>query len=155
MCTGIFKSKINNTGRTILPTILRDYFVKTLMDNRAIITNSIPVDTNNGKYYSGLSMFSCQKWEYIKIQIEDAKYIENQYDSIKQTILGPATQLVIDKRGQIQIPELLCRYGNINFRQEVVFACWIDRFDLWSMEVWDIIEPIVMAKYGVLANEPA
>ena len=153
MYRGIIISKIDNRGRITLPPTLRDLIVKTLMDNRVIITNSIPFETNDNTFYSGLSLFSYQEWENIKIHIKSESFLENQFNSVKITILDPATELIIDKKGRIQIPVLLRKCSNLDHKQEVVFVHGINRFDLWSKDVWEIIEPIMKTNGVFFSND--
>ena len=61
MSIGVFMGKIDNSGRTKLPSPIRDFYARHAYINKVIITNSIPVcKGDDSGFCSGLSIFPHQ-----------------------------------------------------------------------------------------------
>jgi len=162
MCSGIFIAKLDNTGRATLPPILRKLYALLQMDctevrnlitpfpkfypitqhnNRVVVTSSLPKKCE-GKYYNGLSIFPYPDWQIYKKLIDSMKCGKAKKEYIKHCILDPASELVMDKRGRILIPEYLRNIGGLCLGQKfvVVSLAQDQRFELWNMDSWSNVE---------------
>ena len=157
----IFIAKLDSTGRTTLPPDLRNLYVLlqtdpndlppilpkvfpiTQQNNRVVVTASVPRECE-GKYYNGLSIFPYPDWQIYKKSIESMRCGKAKKENIKRCLLDPASELVMDKRGRILIPEYLLNIGSLHLGQKfnVVSLAQGQCFELWNMDSWAIVEHI-------------
>ena len=151
MSLGIFLGKIDNSGRTKLPSPLRDYFAEQFMDKRVIITNSLPFSKGDVTYScSGLSIFLFQDWQHWLEYIENDGTLSDVFkESFNRRIIEPAKEHVIDNNGRIRVAKNLRVISNIDSEQEIVFVNLGYHIDIWNMDSWTNVEHVYKHKLQV------
>lgn len=145
MFEGTFKVEIDSTGQVTLPTCFQDILIKKLMDNRIVITNAKPIESN-GEIVSGLMIFPYQEWLAFEDKMNRFDNDSEVKNAIRRHFLAPATELEVDQNGRIQIP---AAFKSIALNQDIVLVGSKNHISIWRSNSWLMVEGAVKEKQAI------
>jgi len=121
MFMGQYLHNLDEKGRIIIPTKIRD-----------LLTSTVVVTIGFDKC---IALYSLQGWE--KFQNSLLALPSNSQDARKHVrlIVGSASALDFDKQGRINLPANLLEHAGAS--KECVVVGVLDHVEIWSKEVWD------------------
>ena len=121
MFMGQYLHNLDDKGRIIIPTKIRDQLTPTV-----VVT--IGFDTC-------IALYSMEGWE--KFQTSLLTLPANSQDARKHVrlIVGSASTLEFDKQGRINLPANLLTHAGAS--KECVVVGVLDHVEIWSKEIWD------------------
>ncbi|HOJ98286.1 MAG TPA: division/cell wall cluster transcriptional repressor MraZ [Termitinemataceae bacterium] len=121
MLTGEFKNVLDEKGRLILPTRIRNE----LPGNMVVITQGVD---------RCLWIFTPSQWDSLARKLmESTSPFQSRSRMVQRRIIAPAQEIEIDKAGRIAIPQSLREFARLT-KECVILG--IDKY----IEVWDADE---------------
>lgn len=121
MLTGEFKNVLDEKGRLILPTRIRNE----LPGNMVVITQGVD---------RCLWIFTPSQWDSLARRLmESTSPFQSRSRMVQRRIIAPAQEIEIDKAGRIAIPQSLREFARLT-KECVILG--IDKY----IEVWDADE---------------
>ncbi|MFV0274997.1 MAG: division/cell wall cluster transcriptional repressor MraZ [Bacilli bacterium] len=116
MLMGEFHHNIDDKGRIIIPTKLRN-----LLNEQIIITRGL-----DG------CLFAYSKLEFDKIvnKLKTLPFTKKDARSFNRFFLSGATECLFDKQGRINIPSPLCEYAALE--KDCIIIGMNDRIEIWD-----------------------
>ena len=121
MLSGEYRHNIDNKGRIIVPSKIREE-----MGGRIVITRGL-----DGCLFG----YSEKTWEGIMQKLSSLPYTKSDVRKYTRFMTSGAITLEFDKQGRINIPSYLNKYASLI--REVVIIGVIDRIEIWSSDNWD------------------
>ena len=121
--TGVFRHTIDQKGRLIVPSRLRDE----LDDDRVVLA----------RWAEGcVAMYSGPGWRELERMLLDQSRSDPDVRAVVRAIAASAHQDQIDRQGRISVPEHLRAHAEID--REVVVVGALDHGEMWSPERWEL-----------------
>lgn len=121
MFMGEFHHNIDEKGRLILPSKLRDELGK-----KFIITRGLE---------ECLFVYTMDEWEKITHKLNNLPFTRKDARSFMRFFLSGATAAEFDKQGRINITSPLISYADL--KKECVIIGVGDRLEIWSSDKWN------------------
>ncbi len=80
-----------------------------------------------------LYAYTFSEWEKVESRILSAK--SSAMADFRRFFLGNSCECLCDKQDRILIPKSLREYANLT--KEIVLVGNLDRFEIWSRDIWD------------------
>lgn len=154
MFRGIFESTIDGKGRSSLPAKFREVLTETFADDRFFITNSYPVQMEDGSQCSGLLVIPYQEWFRFEEKFLNSKGltpIERNY--ILYTMISPAQECAADKLGRILVPPKLRKIASLE--RDIVYVGALKRAEIWNATEWERVRVQAMRNFPVTTEAAA
>ncbi len=154
MFRGIFESAIDAKGRSSLPVKFRDVLSDSFGDDRFFITNSYPVQMDDGSQCSGLMIIPYQEWFRFEENFLGSKGLnpaERNY--ILYTMISPAQECVPDKLGRILVPPKLRKIAALE--REIVYVGALKRAEIWNATEWEKVRLQAMKNFPATTEAAA
>ena len=121
MCMGQYLHNLDEKGRIIIPTKIREQLTPTV-----VVTIG---------FDKCIALYSMEGWE--KFQNSLLTLPANSQDARKhiRLIVGSASTLEFDKQGRINLPSNLIAHAGAS--KECVVVGVLDHVEIWSKEMWD------------------
>ncbi len=118
---GNYQAKINNKGRTAVPSKYRPELGKKIVV---------------GQWYENcLVMVSQKQWQELLKQIEQKPFIVAPSRDTDRFLIGGAFEIDLDSQGRFVIPPTLRKYAQLE--EEVVFVGLLNRVEIWDKSRWE------------------
>ena len=124
MFAGQYHCKLDEKGRFILPTPLREQLESE--GDRVIFVKGQELP---------LSAYSVQEWEKVLTRVKDT-FNEDQSRLFMHFVVAEATASEIDKTGRILIPGRLRKIIPLEEDQEIVVVGMYHRLEIWNPSEW-------------------
>ncbi|MDY2843542.1 MAG: division/cell wall cluster transcriptional repressor MraZ [Treponema sp.] len=125
LLTGEYRNTLDEKGRILFPTKLRNELFKDSEKNVLIITQAID---------RCLWLYTLDEWKNISSKImESASPFNAKNNLVLRHFIGPAQEVELDKSGRVSIPQSLRAYANLS-KDCVLLG--INRY----IELWDASE---------------
>ncbi len=124
MFAGQYHCKLDEKGRFILPTPLREQLESE--GDRVIFVKGQELP---------LSAYSIQEWEKVLTRVKDT-FNEDQSRLFMHFVVAEATASEIDKTGRILIPGRLRKIIPLEEDQEIVVVGMYHRLEIWNPSEW-------------------
>ncbi len=125
LLTGEYRNTLDEKGRILFPTKLRNELFKDSEKNVLIITQAID---------RCLWLYTLDEWKNISAKImESASPFNAKNNLVLRHFIGPAQEVELDKSGRVSIPQSLRAYANLS-KDCVLLG--INRY----IELWDASE---------------
>ena len=121
MLSGEYRHNIDNKGRIIVPSKIREE-----MGGRIVITRGL-----DGCLFG----YSEKTWEGIMEKLNSLPFTKRDARNFTRFMTSGAITLEFDKQGRINIPSYLNNYASLI--KEVVIIGVIDRIEIWSGDNWN------------------
>ena len=121
MLSGEYRHNIDNKGRIIVPSKIREE-----MGGRIVITRGL-----DGCLFG----YSEKTWESIMEKLNSLPFTKRDARNFTRFMTSGAITLEFDKQGRINIPSYLNNYASLI--KEVVIIGVIDRIEIWSNDNWE------------------
>ena len=121
MLSGEYRHNIDNKGRIIIPSKIREE-----MGGRIVITRGL-----DGCLFG----YSEKTWNMIMEKLNTLPFTKRDARNFTRFMTSGAITLEFDKQGRINIPNYLNKYASL--LREVVIIGVIDRIEIWSGDNWD------------------
>ena len=121
MFTGEYKHSIDDKGRLIIPSKIRQELGKELIITRGLdgCLFGYPKDT----------------WKKRIEELNSLQYTKKDVRAFTRFFTSGAVTLDFDKQGRINIPNYLSDYASLD--KDVVIIGVSDRIEIWSDKAWD------------------
>lgn len=127
MFQGIFKTAMDDKGRTSLPAAFREELLSLAPDEKLlVITQGFPD-----------KCLWCQPpaaWTEFAKAVRAKPQFKPEIRTLMRAFVAPAQPCAFDKLGRILIPQSLRDYAGL--QGEVVWSGFVDRIELWNAETW-------------------
>lgn len=154
MFRGIFDSTIDNKGRSSLPAKFREVLTDSFADERFFITNSYPVQMDEGTQCSGLLIIPYQEWFRFEEKFLNSKGLTPaERNNILYTIISPAQECTADKLGRILVPPHLRKIAGLD--REIVYVGALKRAEIWSAAEWEKVRIQAMKNFPTTTEAAA
>ena len=121
MLLGQYDSKIGEKHQVSLPKKFRE-----ALGEKLIVTKG---------FESYLLIVSEENWKTLLEGTEGKPFIDKATRELQRFILGNASEIELDKKGRLVLPEYLRKYANLE--TEIVFA-GIQRYvEVWDKKKWE------------------
>lgn len=124
MFAGQYHCKLDEKGRFILPTPLREQLEKE--GDRVIFVKGQELP---------LSAYSVQEWENVLTRVKDT-FNEDQSRLFMHVVVAEAASSEIDKTGRILIPGRLRKVIPLEDDLEIVVVGMYHRLEIWNPSEW-------------------
>lgn len=125
LLTGEYRNTLDEKGRILFPTKLRNELFKDSEKNVLIITQAID---------RCLWLYTLDEWKNLSSKImESASPFNAKNNLVLRHFIGPAQEVELDKSGRVSIPQSLRAYANLS-KDCVLLG--INRY----IELWDASE---------------
>lgn len=121
MLMGEFHHNIDEKGRIIIPSKLREE-----LGNTIIITRGLE---------DCLFIYSKEEWSQIVTNLKTLPFTKKDARSFTRMFLSGATETEFDKQGRIKLPLPLIEYATLS--KECVIIGVNDRVEIWSKDNWN------------------
>lgn len=121
MLMGEFHHNIDEKGRIIMPSKLREE-----LGNTIIITRGLE---------DCLFIYSKEEWSQIVTKLKTLPFTKKDARSFTRMFLSGATETEFDKQGRIKLPLPLTKYATL--LKECVIIGVNDRVEIWSKDNWN------------------
>ena len=121
MLSGEYRHNIDQKGRVIIPSRIRDEF-----GERIVITRGL-----DGCLFG----YSEKTWESIMQKLNSLPFTKRDARNFTRFMTSGAITLEFDKQGRINIPNYLNQYAALI--RGVVIVGVIDRIEIWSSDKWE------------------
>ena len=121
---------MTDKGRVSVPSRFRDLLKSKYEDETLIITN----------FNKCLAAYPLQEWYEIENKVAELPQFKQEVISFLRYLMGGAVECPIDGQGRILIPQSLRTYASLD--KEVVLIGMLNRFEIWSKEVWGSEESV-------------
>ena len=121
MLSGEYRHNIDNKGRIIVPSKIREE-----MGGRIVITRGL-----DGCLFG----YSEKTWESIMEKLNSLPFTKRDARNFTRFMTSGAITLEFDKQGRINITSYLNQYASLE--KEVVIIGVIDRIEIWSRNNWE------------------
>lgn len=121
MLMGEFHHNIDEKGRIIMPSKLREE-----LGNTIIITRGLE---------ECLFIYSKEEWSQIVTKLKTLPFTKKDARSFTRVFLSGATETEFDKQGRIKLPLPLTEYATL--LKECVIIGVNDRVEIWSKDNWN------------------
>ena len=121
MLMGEFHHNIDEKGRIIIPSKLREE-----LGNTIIITRGLE---------DCLFIYSKEEWSQIVTKLKTLPFTKKDARSFTRMFLSGATETEFDKQGRIKLPLPLTEYATL--LKECVIIGVNDRVEIWSKDNWN------------------
>lgn len=126
MFQGRFEHTIDDKGRLAIPMTFRKRLIDESGDGLVMLT----------VWDQCLAAFPTTEWESKLKAIGNMNQLDPKVSLFKRIFVGCAHECPIDKAGRILIPPELRRDALID--RKCVIVGQIEKFEIWSIEKWDI-----------------
>jgi len=118
-------------GRLSIPARYRGDF-KSHNDSHVVITKD--------PQYPSLKIYSGIEWKKISTKLQSLQSLDPIVRNIQWTILGNAheTNIDIDGRMLIRIPNDLQRYAEIEDKKQIALVGMGEKFEVWNIDSWEM-----------------
>ncbi len=137
MLCGEYQHSIDEKGRLILPSKLRDALADGLVVAKGL--------------ESCLFIFSKSEWLRLEDKVRTLPLTKRDARKFSRFLFGGATEEVLDKQGRVLIPEHLREYAS--FKKDVVVVGVSSRLEVWAKEKWDAYSSEAAESYEDIAEE--
>ncbi|MGI5058108.1 division/cell wall cluster transcriptional repressor MraZ [Treponema pectinovorum] len=122
LLTGEYRNTLDEKGRILFPSKLRNELFTETEKNILIVTQS---------FDRCLWLYTLDEWKNLSSKImETASPFSRQNRLVLRTLIAPAQEVELDKSGRLSIPQSLREYANLT-KECVILG--INRY----MELWD------------------
>lgn len=121
---------MTDKGRVSVPSRFRDLLKNKYEEETLIITN----------FNKCLAAYPLQEWYEIENKVAELPQFKQEVISFLRYLMGGAVECPIDGQGRILIPQSLRTYASLD--KEVVLIGMLNRFEIWSKEVWGSEESV-------------
>ena len=121
MLSGEYHHNIDEKGRVIIPSKLREEFGKTIVITRGL----------DGCLFG----YNESEWNSIMEKLSTLPFTKADARSFTRFLTSGACTLEFDKQGRINIPDYLLSYATLF--KEVVIVGVINRIEIWQKEKWE------------------
>lgn len=130
MFRGRYEHTMTDKGRISVPSKFRDLIRNKYGDETLIITN----------FNHCLAAYPLAEWYEIENKVAELPQFKQEVISFLRYLMGGAVECPIDGQGRILIPQSLRSYAKLD--KEVVLIGMLNRFEVWSKEIWENEESI-------------
>ncbi|NIT13026.1 MAG: division/cell wall cluster transcriptional repressor MraZ [Candidatus Dadabacteria bacterium] len=130
MFRGRYEHTMTDKGRVSVPSRFRDLLKNKYEEETLIITN----------FNKCLAAYPLQEWYEIENKVAELPQFKQEVISFLRYLMGGAVECPIDGQGRILIPQSLRTYASLD--KEVVLIGMLNRFEIWSKEVWGSEESV-------------
>jgi len=130
MFRGRYEHTMTDKGRISVPSRFRDLLRTKYEEETLIITN----------FNQCLAAYPLQEWYEIENKVAKLPQFKQEVISFLRYLMGGAVECPIDGQGRILIPQSLRSYASLN--KDVVLIGMLNRFEVWSKEVWESEESV-------------
>ena len=121
MFTGEYKHSIDDKGRLIIPSKIRQEIGKEIIITRGL----------DGCLFG----YPKDKWKKRIEELNSLQYTKKDVRAFTRFFTSGAVTLDFDKQGRINIPNYLSDYASLG--KDVVIIGVSDRIEIWSDKAWD------------------
>ena len=121
MFMGEYHHTIDDKGRLIVPSKLRDELGESFIITRGIDEN--------------IYVYTTKDWEVLVSKLKELPFTMKDARTFNRFMLSGATVCVFDKQGRVNIPSSLAEYASL--KKECVIIGVNDRLEIWSRDAWD------------------
>lgn len=125
MFYGEYQHNIDNKGRLILPSKVRDVSKETGIE-RFFLTRGLD---------KCIFMFAESEWKIQEQKFKTMSFTKQQARSFNRLFFSGAADIVPDKQGRFIIPTYLKDYAAIN--REVIIIGVSNRLEIWDKKTWE------------------
>lgn len=126
MLIGSFVQKMDNKGRTALPSKFR---------------KELGQEVVLARWYEGsIAIFAPVSWNRIVEQATRGLVVTSPSRDTERFLLGGAYEIALDSQGRLVVPQTLRTHGGLGgsgSEGEVVFVGLANRVELWSKRSWE------------------
>ncbi len=123
---GLAFVSLDARGRLALPTKHRDDLVKPA-DGRMVITMDL--------FDPCLLIYPETQWLEVARQVRRLGNLKPSHRRLQRRLIGPATDVTLDRNGRIQIPQGLRDYAKLE--KQVVVQGQGNKLEVWDKDAWD------------------
>ncbi|OGU01109.1 MAG: cell division/cell wall cluster transcriptional repressor MraZ [Geobacteraceae bacterium GWC2_48_7] len=154
MFRGIFESTIDSKGRSSLPAKFREVLTDSFADERFFITNSYPVEMEEGTQCSGLMIIPYQEWFRFEENFLNSKGLTPvQRNNILYSIVSPAQECTADKLGRILLPPNHRKTAGLD--RDIVYVGALKRAEIWNASEWERVRIQAMKNFPTTTEAAA
>jgi MraZ protein len=124
MFYGEYAHSIDNKGRLILPSRLRDAAKGNFIE-KFYITRGLD---------KCLFMFGEEEWKAVEQKFKGMSFTKQDSRKFNRLYFSGAVETLADKQGRILIPPYLKEYAQI--KKDVVIIGVANRIEIWSKDLW-------------------
>lgn len=124
MFRGRYEHTMTDKGRVSVPSRFRDLLKSKYEEETLIITN----------FNKCLAAYPIQEWYEIENKVAELPQFKQEVIAFLRYLMGGAVECPIDSQGRILIPQSLRSYASLD--KDVVLIGMLNRFEVWSKEVW-------------------
>lgn len=137
MLIGSFVQKMDNKGRTALPSKFR---------------KELGGEVVLARWYEGsIAVFAIESWNKIIEQATRGLVVTSPSRDTERFLLGGAYEIALDSQGRLVVPQPLREHGVLE--TEVVFVGLANRVELWAKRAWEEREKHVVRHAEELIEE--
>jgi MraZ protein len=125
MFRGRYEHTITDKGRISVPSRFRDLIRNKYSEETLIITN----------FNQCLAAYPLAEWYEIENKVAELPQFKQEVISFLRYLMGGAVECPIDGQGRILVPQSLRSYAKLD--KEVVLIGMLNRFEVWSKEIWE------------------
>ena len=116
---------MTDKGRISVPSKFRDLIRSKYSEEILIITN----------FNKCLAAYPLKEWNAIENKVAELPQFKQEVISFLRYLMGGAVECSIDSQGRILVPQSLRNYAQLD--KEVVLIGMLNRFEVWSKEIWE------------------
>ncbi|MFC1855084.1 division/cell wall cluster transcriptional repressor MraZ [Thermodesulfobacteriota bacterium] len=124
MFRGHYEHNVDAKGRVSIPVRFREV-ISVKYDTNLMVT------TLN----KSLVAYPLSEWVILEEKLMTLPQFKPEVKSFMRMFVSGAVECSLDKQGRILIPPTLRKYANID--KELIFVGMLDKFEIWSKELWD------------------
>ncbi len=126
LLTGEYRNTLDEKGRILFPTKLRNELFSESEKNVLIVTQS---------FDRCLWLYTLDEWKNLSSKImESASPFNKQNRLVLRSLIAPAQEVELDKSGRISIPQSLREYANLS--KDCVILGINKYMELWDAETY-------------------
>jgi len=130
MFRGRYEHTMTDKGRISVPSKFRDLIRSKYSEEILIITN----------FNKCLAAYPLKEWNAIENKVAELPQFKQEVISFLRYLMGGAVECSIDSQGRILVPQSLRNYAQLD--KEVVLIGMLNRFEVWSKEIWETEESL-------------
>ena len=137
MLVGSYNHKIDNKGRTVLPSKFRN-------ELGASVVATIGID-------KCIALYPAEKWEELLLKLKDLSGFKRKARDFRRVLLSMAAELEIDGAGRILLPSVLREYAGTELDITLIGA--EDHMEIWDASKWEEHRMSVLSDFSELAED--